>query len=202
MIELASYKVLFSGIAFALTIVLFVPYIRSILKGETIPHVFSWTIWAFGTFVVFLAQLSDGGGLGAWPIGLSACITGVVAILAFTRRGESSITKLDWTFFVLAMAAIPSWVLTSDPMWAVILLTTADLLGFGPTIRRGYEHPHQEHAGFFAFGALRNVFVVLALENYSVTTVLFPAGVGLACLVVAGLFVRRRVVSDHAQIAD
>ena len=35
-------KLLFSSLAIALTLLAFVPYIRSILAGTTKPHVFSW----------------------------------------------------------------------------------------------------------------------------------------------------------------
>jgi hypothetical protein len=61
----------------------------------------------------------------------------------------------------------PAWWLTADPLWAVVLLTSADLIGFGPTYTRAYHHSHQEAAGFFALGALRKVLIVLALEHYS-----------------------------------
>jgi hypothetical protein len=50
-------------------------YIHSIQQGTTKPHVFSWVIWGSTTFVVFLAQLADKGGAGAWPIGVSGIIT-------------------------------------------------------------------------------------------------------------------------------
>lgn len=185
-------KQVLSAIAFVVTIALFADYIRSIRVAETIPHVFSWVIWAGGTFIVFLAQLADGGGVGAWPIGFSACLTGYIAYLAYRKRHEASIKRLDWVFFVLAISALPAWWLTSDPLWAVVLLTSADLIGFGPTFRRAYHHPYQENARFFALGALRNLFVVLALEHYSWTTVLFPAAVGVACLGLAlVLYIRR-----------
>ena len=195
--EVSLVKLLFSAAAFVLTFVLFVPYIRSIRKGTTIPHVFSWAIWAFGTFVVFFAQLTGGGGIGAWPIGFSALITSYIAFLAYSRRNESAITRLDWVFFGLALLALPAWGVASDPLWAVVLLTTADLIGFAPTLRRAYTHPYQEHAGFFAFGAVRNTFVVLALEHYSWTTVLFPAAVGMACLLVAASLLVRRATTDN-----
>ena len=190
--DLVTYKTVFSAIAFVLTFVLFVPYIRSIHAGATIPHVFSWTIWAFGTFVVFFAQLADGAGVGAWPIGFSACITTYIAWLAYNARSRSSITSIDWLLFGLALLALPAWYVTSDPVWAVVLLTAADLIGFGPTLRRAYSHPFQEHAGFFWFGGIRNSFVVLALEHYSVTTLLFPAAVGIACWIVATFLMIRR----------
>jgi hypothetical protein len=189
-------KELFSAAAFVVTVALFVPYIRSIRKGQTIPHVFSWTIWALGTFIVFFAQLVGGAGVGAWPIGFSACVTCYIAVLAYFKRHQSSITTLDWFLFALALTALPAWGLTSDPLWAVVLLTTADIIGFGPTVRRAYFQPHQEHAGFFALGAFRNTLVVLALESYSWTTVLFPAAVGIACLFLACfLYMRRRIIS-------
>ena len=194
MTELTTWKEVAAGLAFLLTFALFLPYIRSILRGETIPHVFSWTIWAFGTFVVFFAQLAGGAGLGAWPLGFSAGITSYIALLAFSRRHDASITGTDWLLFLLALTALPAWFATSDPLWAVVLLTAADLVGFGPTLRRGYHQPHQEHLGFFLFGAVRNTFVVLALEHYSLTTALFPVAVGIACLALAGLLAWRRQI--------
>jgi hypothetical protein len=192
------FKEIFSGAAFVLTFLLFVPYIRAINRGTTVPHMFSWVIWSIGTFVVFVAQLTDGAGVGAWPIGFSACITCYVALLSYRVRHKFEVTQQYWVLFVLAFAAVPAWALTSDPLWAVVLLTSADLLGFGPTIRKAYFYPFQEHATFFALGALRNGLVVIALENYSWTTVLFPAAVGIACLFVAVfLLVRRAVVSQQ-----
>lgn len=182
-----------SAIAFVVTIALFAAYIRSIRAAETVPHVFSWTIWAGGTLIVFVAQLAGGGGVGAWPIGFSGCLTSYIAYLAYRKRRQSSIQPLDWVFFVLAISALPAWWLASDPFWAVVLLTFADVIGFGPAFRRAYRHPHQEHAGFFALGALRNVLVVLALEHYSWTTVLFPAAVGIASLGLACLLYVRRI---------
>lgn len=199
-------KEVLTAIALVVTIVLFIDYIRSIRAARTVPHVFSWVIWASGTLIVFFAQLAGGAGVGAWPVGLSGCITAYIAYLAYRKRSQSSMRPLDWAFFVLALSALPAWWSASDPFWAVVLLTFADVVGFGPTFRRAYRHPHEEHAGFFALGAFRNLLVVLALERYSWTTVLFPAAVGIACLSLACLlFVRRIAVprslvqSDGAQ---
>lgn len=188
-----AIKAALSAIAFVVTIALFANYVRSIRVAETVPHVFSWSIWAGGTLIVFIAQLAGGAGVGAWPIGFSGCITGYIAYLAYRSRHQSSIKPLDWIFFLLAISALPAWWVASDPLWAVVLVTSADVIGFGPTFRRAYQHPYQEHAGFFALGALRNLLVVLALESYSWTTALFPAVVGVACLALACLLYIRRM---------
>jgi hypothetical protein len=193
------YKEILSATGIVLTFLVFVPYIRSILHGQTKPHVFSWFIWALGTFVVFLAQIAGGGGLGAWPIGVSGIITGYVAVLAYSKRTDRSITKSDWVFLIVALAALPCWFFTSSPLSAVVILTGTDLAGFGPTFRSAYAHPHLERTGFYSLIALRNLIVILALEHYSLTTVLFPAAVGIACLIfVAMVFYRRRALARHA----
>jgi hypothetical protein len=186
------YKEILSGAGIVLTFVMFVPYILSIRRGQTKPHVFSWVIWGLGTFVVFLAQLAAGAGSGAWPIGVSGLITIYIAAVAYRGRSDHAITKTDWIFFVVALLALPCWFLTADPLWAVVILTIVDVAGFGPTFRSAYVRPHDERMGFFALAFVRNLLVVLALEHYSVTTVLFPVAVGIGCAALVVLIAYRR----------
>ena len=188
------YKELLSAIAIVLTFIAFFPYISSIIKGTIKPHVFSWVIWGTTTFVVFLAQLDDGGGVGAWPIGVSGSITIFIALLAWLKRGDITITRTDWLFFISAMSSLPFWYFTSDPLWAVVILTTVDVLGFGPTVRKAYAFPHSESLLFFALFTARNLIVIMALENYSITTVLFPAVIAAACMLLIALIAYRRRV--------
>jgi hypothetical protein len=187
-------KELLSAAAILLTFALFLPYIRAILLGKVRPHVFSWVIWALGTLTVFFAQLAGQAGLGAWPIGISGLMTSVVALLAYQKRADTRITRTDWAFFIAALSALPLWFFTTDPLWAVVILTAVDILGFGPTLRHAYHHPHDESVLFFSLSVLRNGLVIGALEHYSLTTALFPAAVGVACLLLVGMLVYRRQV--------
>lgn len=191
----SAFKLVFSGLAIVLTFLAFIPYIRSILAGGTKPHVFSWIIWGTTTSIVFFAQIEADGGTGAWPIGVSGLIAAFIALLAFIKRSDISITRGDWSFLMAALASLPFWYVTSDPLWAVVILTLVDLLGFGPTIRKAYYAPHQENVPFFMLFMSRNLFALLALESYSLATVLFPLSVGIACLILIVIIgYRRRVV--------
>ena len=193
-------KELLSAAAIILTFALFVLYIRSIHFGKTKPHVFSWVIWGLGTLIVFFAQLAGQGGLGAWPIGVSGVITSYIALLAYLKRADTQITRTDWLFFIAALSALPFWFFTSNPLWAVVTLTIVDVMGFGPTVRKAYRHPYEESVGFFALSVARNLLVILALEHYSLTTALFPAVVGVACLLlVCMLLYRRRSLSVRSE---
>lgn len=185
-------KSLLAAAAIALTLYAFIPYIRDILRGSVRPHVFSWVIWGITTAVVFLAQLAAGGGVGAWAIGVSGSITVLIAVLAFAKRGDIAITALDWGFFLAALGSLPLWFFTADPLWAVVLLTVVDLLGFGPTLRKAWAQPHSESLLFFGLFLLRNLLVLAALESLSLTTALFPAAVAGACGLLMALVVWRR----------
>jgi hypothetical protein len=176
-------KELLSTIAIALSIMAYFPYIHSIRQGKTKPHVFSWVIWSITTSIVFFAQLADKGGAGTWPIGFSGIITIYIAFLAYVNKSDSSITKIDWLFFILAMTSLPSWYLTSDPLWAVVILTVVDTMGFSLTFKKGYIRPFEDQLIFFAIMAVRNLVAIAALENYSLTTVLFPAVIAINCLI-------------------
>lgn len=185
-------KELLSAVAIALTLLAFFPYIRSILQDKIKPHVFSWVIWGSTTFIVFLAQLEDNAGAGAWPIGVSGIITIYIAILAYLKRTDITITKIDWMFFIVALASLPFWYFTADPLWAVIILTTVDVFGFGPTVRKAYVDPFTEQLTFFALFTIRNLIAIMALENYSLTTILFPATIASACLLLIVMVLFRR----------
>lgn len=185
-----------SAVAITLTFIAFIPYIRSILRGEVKPHVFSWVIWGATTLIVFFAQINDNGGAGAWPTGISSLITLYVAYLAFKLRADISIAKADWWFFYGALSSLPLWYFTADPLWAVVILTLVDLAGLAPTLRKAYEYPHEEQPLFFALIALRNSIAISALEHYSTTTLLFPAAIAINCLILVVLINYRRRVSS------
>jgi hypothetical protein len=186
------YKETLSVVAIVLTFLAFAPYVFSVLKGTIKPHVFSWIVWSTTTFVVFLAQLEGDGGVGAWPIGVSGVITIFIAVLAYSKRGDVTITRTDWFFLLSALSSLPLWYFTSDPLWAVVILTIVDVLGFGPTLRKLYQRPHSEPAMFYALFAVRDCFVIMALEQRSLTTVLFPAVLGMTSVCVVALLIYRR----------
>ena len=195
-----NIKLIFSGIAILLALIGFVPYIALILRGQVKPHVFSWVIWGITTTVIFFAQLEAEGGVGAWPIGLSGFITILIAILAYLKRGDSTITRSDWGFLMIALASLPLWYMTNDPLWTVIILTTIDMIGFGPTFRKAYNRPFEDSRVFYIIMILRSVCSIVALEAYSVTTVLFPFCLAIGFLIILIILQYRRVVLSQ-QIA-
>ncbi|MES2662468.1 MAG: hypothetical protein V4629_04100 [Pseudomonadota bacterium] len=192
-----SFKEIIGLLATIITFIAFFPYIRDILKDLIKPHIFSWIIWGVTTLFVFFAQLKANGGAGAWVGGISGVITLVIACLAYIKRSDNSISKTDWIFLISALLSLPVWYITSDPLWSVIILTAIDLLGFGPTFRKSYHDPYSESLVFYGWFVFRNILILFALESYSLTTVLFPAAVGLACgIFILMLIWRRQIIKN------
>ena len=188
-------KALIAALAAALTLVAFVPYLRSMAQGHTKPHVFSWVIWGVNTGVAFVAVLAEGGGAGAGVIGFSSAITLYVAVVAYLKRADVSITAVDWFFFISALIAMPLWWWMNDPLWAVILITSIELLGFAPTFRKCWYQPYSESIAFLAILMLRNALIVAALEHATFTTLLFPVAMAGACLALIGIMLGRRLAT-------
>ncbi|MFZ5483690.1 MAG: hypothetical protein ACOZB0_05600 [Pseudomonadota bacterium] len=183
---------LLGALANALTVLAYLPYIRSIIYGHTRPHVFSWLIWGLATGIAFLAVRQAQGGAGAWPIGISCLVSMLVAGLAYFKRADITITSTDWGLFFAALAAIPVWMAAKDPLWAVMLITLIELLGFGPTMRKTWLRPHSESMGFLVIVIVRNALIITALGQHTVTTMLFPAAAALACLLLVAIMLIRR----------
>ena len=192
------YKEWFTFLATTLTIIGFFPYIRSIMKKETKPHVFSWIIWGLTTCLVFAAQLTAGGGIGSWPTGFSGLLSLYIAALAYMHKSDIHINKTDWLCLIGAFAAMGIWSLTADPFWAVLLLTIIDTLGFLPTLRKSYHDPFNENMTMYVILFFRNILGMLALEIYSPTTLLFPVVMSMSIVLAVPLILWRRRKIPHA----
>lgn len=198
------FKTLLSLLAIVLTVLAFYPYIRDILQGTVRPHLFSWLIWSIASVVVFLAQVSGNGGVGTWSMALSGGLTVAVAVLAYVKKTDNAVSRSDVLFLVAALCALPLWHFTADPLAAVLILTLVDLLGFGPTFRKVYTDPYAESLPFYGLFCLRNVLAMVAMETYSLTTLLFPVTITLGSIVLMLLMYQRRRVlpSDQSFTPD
>jgi len=181
-------------LATAMAFFSYIPYIRNMLSGKTKPHAFSWLVWGALTAIAFVGQVSENAGPGAWVTGFTAMVSFFIFATAL-RTGEKDISKSDWFSLAGAGLAMLLWWATSNPLTAVILITLIDALGFYPTFRKSYHKPHQETAITFAISGLKFVVAIIALENLTLVTWLYPASLVLMNgIFVIMLLIRRKQV--------
>jgi len=175
-------------------------YIFSIYKGQTRPHPFSWFIWGLLTAIGFFAQISDGAGIGASITFLSAIISFGIAVIGYIQRENIVISNSDKWAFILSLTAIPLWLITQTPLWSVLLITFIDLAGFYPTFRKSWSHPEQESVSSFVLGGFKHFFTVLALQNYSIITALFPISLVISNFaLIAMIYYRKTKISKSTR---
>lgn len=189
-------KTLLAGVATLIAIYSYIPYFRDIMKGKTKPHAFSWLVWFLLTAIAFVAQLSDGGGVGSYVNAFTAFVAFFIFVTAIFR-GEKDITRSDWACLIGAFVAIGLWILTSQPLLSVILISVIDAIGFLPTFRKSYYKPHQETMQTFVLSSLKYGVAIFALENYSLITILYPASLILMNSLFVAMLVSRRKLMDN-----
>ncbi|MFA5932710.1 MAG: hypothetical protein WCV81_00420 [Microgenomates group bacterium] len=172
-----------SVIAIVLTFIGYVPYVRDTFQGKTKPHVYTWFIWGFVTAIAYGLQVSAGAGVGSWVTLAVAVICFFIFILGL-GNGKKEITYTDTIFFILSFIALFFWLVVKQPVLSVIFISTIDMLGFVPTIRKSWNKPYSETLFSYELNTVRHGLSIFALQNYSIVTWLYP----LTWVVANGLF--------------
>lgn len=141
--------------------------------------------------VGFSAQVVEGAGVGSYVLGTALLTTCAIAVLAFVK-GERRGTRSDWFCLITSLSAVPLWFLVDDPLPSVILITTIDLLAYGPTYRKAWVYPREELLLMWFLGTAKFIFALLALEQYTLSTWLYPAAIATANGFLCVLLIYRR----------
>lgn len=167
-----EFKLIFGLLSSFLAIVCCIPYLKDIVKRKTEPHMYSWLVWTILQGVGVAAQLKDGAGYGAWALGIGAVFCFVIFILSF-KYGTKNISRFDLFCLISSVGAIGIYIFINDPIWATIVVAVVDFVGFLPTFRKGFEEPFTETVSTFIMSGIANLLSIIALQHYSVTTVLY-----------------------------
>ena len=187
-----DYHALVSVLSLVFGAIGYTLYFRSIFAGVTKPHIFTWVTYAIIDSIVFVAQVLKGAGPGAWALAFSVCACVLVSIIAL-KKGEKQITVGDWACFLGAFVAIGFWLLTSNPLVAVVIAALINVLALVPTFRKSYLRPQEESLSTWIADIFKYGLSLFALVSFNLTTALFPAAI-VACnsVLVAMILIRRR----------
>ncbi len=192
-----DWKLVLGAASAVVAFINYLPYLIGVVQKTLHPHAFSWIIFTAITATIAVAQLTAGAGAGAWATAATSLTTCLIAGFAL-RNGGYRITRSDKLSLFGALAAIPAWVITANPLIAVIILTGIETLGFLPTYRKAWHQPHDESVLAFSLTLLKYGLALGAMGNYTLTTTLFPiALILLSSVLITELLIRKQVVKAH-----
>ena len=174
-----SMKEFLGAVAVIIGFIGYVPYFKTIFSGKTKPHAFTWFVWGTLTAIAFASQLAGNGGAGAWVTGFTALVSFTIFGLALFK-GVKDFPLADWLCLAGCVVATLLWALTNSPLVAVILITIIDAVAFMPTIRKSSHNPTSEPQITYVLSGLKFIVGIIALTEFSITTVLYPASLVVA----------------------
>ncbi len=163
----------FAFVAIIVSVIRYATYLLSIYKRETKPHVFSWFNWGLIVAIGAYAQFSLDGGPSVWPLAVVATTCFFIAGLALFI-GEKNITRSDWMAFIGCLCAIPVWLITDNPFWALILLISIDMLSYYPTFRKSWNDPWAEPPISYYWAGSRYFFTLFAVPDPNFQNLIYP----------------------------
>lgn len=178
-------------IAGALSLCAFVPYIYSILRGETKPARATWFIWSVVTIMLFVSYKDVGGGTAIWLSLGYVFGVGATALLSI-KYGTGGWTILDKVVIAGCIVTIVMWYLTGSALVALVMTMITDLLGGFPTIRHSYYLPQEESSSAWIIGSLANAVNLLAIERWDFTHAAYPVYLLAMVGIITWLVVFRR----------
>ncbi len=181
-----DYKSVLGIISVIIATIGYIPYIRDVLRHKTHPHAYTWLTWSILAIISFGVQVTHDAGAGSWAWLLCIFATLLIFVLSFFY-GEKDIKKIDTLGLLGAMTALVMWIVVDQPFASVVLISIVEVSGgFFPTFRKSYMSPEKETISIYLMSALYMFIAVLALDDYSLINIFYPAvcitmSISLAC---------------------
>lgn len=150
-------------------------YAHHTRRGRIRPNRVTWSLWTVIPLIAFFAQLDEGVGVVALFSLAYAVGPLLVLIASFMHTGAYwKLTTFDILCGVISVFAIIAWVLTRDPLIAIILSICADCIAGLPTLVKAYRVPTSEHVSAYLVGMLSALLTLATLHTWSLAAGLFP----------------------------
>lgn len=182
-----------SGIA---TFLSYFIYFRSVVKGDTKPHIVSWFIWWLISFIIFTIQIYDNAWIWAFNIWFVAFLCFFIAFISF-KKWNRKISKWDSFSLIFWILSIILWIFSDNPFLSVLLLILVDIFWFLPTILKSIQKPFEETETAYFLAWTWYFLSIFAMNNISFLTIWFVVVSCFLNFVLAFIiFYRKRILKN------
>lgn len=170
-----------------------VPYIRDILRHKTRPNSVSWLGWTMLLSIGAAAQIKEGASFSVMLLLGDIIGTGIVFLLSL-KYGVTKYTLFDRLSLTFGFLAIALWMITKNPLTALVLSVIADLIVSLPTVKKSISDPMSETPSAFFMFALAAFLGVISTTKFDVANLLFPVYLFLINILIATFSLRGRLI--------
>ncbi len=145
-----------------------IPYVRSILRGQTRPHQFSWLVFCIMNGLVFVTQFLEGARQSTLISLVFFVTTFIVFVLSFFK-GSRNTSPFDKFLFAAALFTVALWLLTENNVLAIWLTVIIDICATTMTLLKIKVEPHSEDPTPWTISTVAFVFTCLTLAGKPVS---------------------------------
>jgi hypothetical protein len=187
MLEIFGY---ISGILFMFSAV---PYVRSLLRGNTKPQRITWLIWTVLVFIAFFSQLAKG---ATWSLLLTAgdAVAIVIVYIFSFKYGVGGFGKMDIISLFGAGLSLILWYFTSEPAVALFLIILIDIIGSNLTVQKAWRNPETENWVGWAMCGVGGLFGILSVGSFNFILLAYPIYICLINSLMAVIVLGRKKV--------
>lgn len=150
-------------------------YIRGTLRGETKPNRVTWFLWTVAPFIGTAAALTDGVRWAILPVFMAGFVPMLVFISSFVnKKAYWKLGVFDYACGASSVLALALWVITQQPVVAVLFAIIADGLAALPTLAKSWGHPETESPWVYAATLLSSFTSFFAIQIWIFSEYAFP----------------------------
>ena len=194
-------QLLIGGAAGFISLVGFVPYARSVIRGGTRPSYATWLVWTVVGVLLFASYDAGAGGTARWVPLTDALGPAAIAAIA-SRYRVSELSRLERGCLVLAGLSVVAWVLTGSPLSTLTINLLIAFLGALPTLWKTYRDPASESILAWRLFFVANTLNLAAIGVWDFRTAAYPVyAVAISGMMNLLLSTPRSLISRQPSIA-
>jgi hypothetical protein len=168
-----------------------IPYVKDVFKHKTKPERATWWIWLALGAVAISAQVAAG---STWSLFMVGAQTAAVATIAFLslKYGYGTFKRKDFISLIIAMFGLMLWKITSDPLYALLIVVAVDAIAVWLTATKTWKAPNTETLIAWIFSSLAGLFGLLAVGKIDLAQIIYPLYILIANSTVTWIIIYRR----------
>ena len=164
----------FGILSVAVSNIAFIPYVRDMLSGKTLPLRSTWLIWTVLSGMSFFSNVDEGATVSLMYIGSEALETTFIFLLAIRYGIGGFLCKGNLLILGIAGLGLGLWAVTDDAIYALAIVIAISALGGWVTIVKTYRDPGTETTSCWALSALSALLGMLSVGVWDPVLLVYP----------------------------
>lgn len=143
--------------------------------GGAKPNKISWLLWSIAPLIATAAAMSDGVRWSVLPVFMSGFAPLLVFIVSlFCPQAYWKLEKFDYLCGLFSFLALILWLITKQPLIAIVFSIASDGFAAVPTIKKSWFFPESETHTPYSTGVFNSLTSFFAISTWSFAALLFP----------------------------